>query len=96
MNHVTGDIRGTSDECLKAQQANAANMGTPYGGACCGQKSTDQRPTTRAESIMIDLSYQASRAQDETARALAALEFFERHPEFAEFIGLIRSGAILI
>jgi hypothetical protein len=62
---------------------------------CCDQQTTG-RPATSAERILMDLSNQASRAQDEEARSLAALEFFGKHPEFAEFIGLIRSGSISI
>ena len=87
MNHVAGDIRNTSDEYLKAQQG---------GGNCCAQTSPTSRPATGAESIIMDLSNQVSRAQDVEGRALAALDFFGKHPEFAEFIGLIRSGSISI
>ena len=73
---------------LKEAQAEI-NVGRP-------DQQTPGRPATSAERILMDLSNQASRAQDQEARALAGLEFFGKHPEFAEFIGLIRSGAISI
>jgi hypothetical protein len=84
MDHISGDIRNTSDVSMKSKQRD------------CYEQSTPQRPATSAERILMDLSNQASRAQDQEARSLAALEFFGKHPEFAEFIGLIRSGSISI
>ncbi len=85
MNHVSGDVRNTSDVSMKSKQRE-----------CYEQASTSQRPATSAERIVIDLSNQVSHFQDEEARALAALEFFGKHPEFTEFISLIRSGSISI
>ena len=82
---------------MKSRILKEAQAGTIGGGECCNQQAQEiGRPATSAERIVMELSNRASRAQDEEARSLAALEFFGKHPEFAEFIGLIRSGSISI
>ena len=57
---------------------------------------TPLRPRTTAEQIIYDASERAYRAEVDGGKAKAALLFYGDHPEFAEFIGLIRSGAIQI
>ena len=49
-----------------------------------------------AQQIIYDLSERAYSAEVAGGKAKAALVFLGDHPEFAEFIGLIRSGAIKI
>jgi hypothetical protein len=81
-------IRGT-DEFLKASQG--------YAGTCgCDSPTGLPMPESRAQQIIRELSQRAYTAEVEGQRAKAALEFFEKHPEFTEFIGLIRSGSISI
>jgi hypothetical protein len=55
-----------------------------------------QRPRTSAEQMIYDLSERAYSAKVQEERAKAALSFFGEHPEFAQFIALIRSGSISI
>ena len=61
--------------------------------ACCDQQST-ARPITSSEQIMHDLSARAYCADVEGGKARSALDFFGKHPEFTEFIALVRSGTI--
>jgi hypothetical protein len=88
-------IRGT-DEFLKASQPQEqANYG--YAGTCgCDSPTGLPMPESRAQQIIRELSQRAYTAEVEGQRAKAALEFFEKHPEFTEFICLIRSGSISI
>ena len=78
---------------MKSRILKEAQAGVP--NKCCDQEATG-RPATSAECIVMELSNRVSRAQDEEARSLAAFEFLGKHPEFAEFIVLIRSGSISI
>ena len=54
------------------------------------------RPQTSTERVLTEAKVRASRADIEADRAKLALDFFNRNPAFAEFIGLVRSGAIHI
>lgn len=73
-----------SNAKLQAEKAYYATM-----QAQCGEQS---RPTTLREEAQRSAQEHAARSQKD----LAAAAFFEAHPEFEEFIQLIRAGAIYI
>ena len=58
---------------------------------CCGTAAREKRP-----SFIRELHLQVENADTAGTRAKIALEFFGKHPEFAEFADLIRSGVIAI
>lgn len=49
-----------------------------------------------AQSQVEQAKYQLKRADDERQRAARAVQFFVKHPEFDEFIQLVRAGVIQI
>ena len=61
---------------------------------CCDTSTT--APMKPAQQIIYDLSERAYSAEVAGGKAKSALVLLGDHPEFAEFIALIRSGAIQI
>ena len=51
-------------------------------------------PDSHEDRIINNLVETVHRAHAKAENAKSALEFFGKHPEFAEFIVLVRSGAI--
>lgn len=51
-------------------------------------------PARQGSSAFHDAHRTAERAAKQHANATAAIDFFNKHPEFDAFVSLIRSGAI--
>ena len=82
---------------LKEKQRAQRNAGTEeflIQNYC--DKSTTAPQIKPTQQIIYDLSEMAYGAEVAGGKAKSALVFLGDHPEFAEFIGLIRSGAIQI
>ena len=82
-------------------QAEKAYTAQGIGGAMCGQQMSPdcvqqeaQRPMTTAECTFHSLSETAYRADVESEKAKRALDILNRHPEFMEFLELLRSGLV--
>jgi hypothetical protein len=75
------------NECVPAQCDTRATT------ACCGQQET---PSTYRPSLKDEAAKSAQFHSDEAIKAAKAHSFLATHPEFDEFIQLIRAGAIRI
>ena len=71
------------------QEAQQAACGAPMGYEA-------QRPRSAAEQTVYDLSERAYRSTVEGEKAKLALDIIQEHPEFLEFIELIRTGMVSI
>ena len=80
------------EENLKKEKAYRDQCGvqaqTPMVGLT-GECNMSYRPTPRQEAEK-NKDYHSQEAH----KAAAAVEFFQKHPEFSEFIQLIRTGSI--
>ena len=73
--------------------ANECGPAVDTRAACCGQQET---PSTRRPSLKDEAAKSAQFHSDEAIKAAKAHSFLATHPEFDEFIQLIRAGAIRI
>jgi hypothetical protein len=78
---------------MPAEQQQNAQCASPAPSKCCDQNET--RSTYRS-SLKDEAAKSAQFHSDEAIKAAKAHSFLATHPEFDEFIQLIRAGAIRI
>jgi hypothetical protein len=84
------DDQKAKQEAANQESSGAIRSGTqPYYGAQCGQAVQAKRPSLREEAEH-GVGYHRTQA-DKHDRAAA---FLREHPEFDEFVQLVRAGVI--
>jgi hypothetical protein len=81
------------NKASQPQGANAVPNGAYYGeqaAKTCDVRGTAYRPPTMAEQAEKNADYHA----EQHGKHRAAANFLVQHPEFDQFIQLVRSGAI--
>ena len=72
----------------------AAEEQRNYGDTCAQAVGTGVREMSYGEVVLMDLRDRARRSEIEADRTKRAVDILERHPEFLEFIELVRSGVV--
>lgn len=77
-------------------QSAKMNAEKAYYGDICGatQTNTAQACGTREWNLRDEAGKQAQFHQEQANKAMMAASFLSAHPEFDEFIRLVRSGAL--
>ena len=76
------------DENLQAQCGKETAMGD------ASRKMRKERNTS--ERLIEEIAYAGQAASNQADKAQKALDFFEAHPAFVEFIALVKTGVISI